>query len=131
MTLTLSLYFSYMHLDSNNLSVSLVEEGFAAGWMADKSTYGRQIQASEDNAKRRKEKRWANYVEQEVTQTNEDEEKKDEGERKVNYESVVVTEVTPEGRVFAQTVSEGPKLEALMKEIRAEFQTNPPLAGAY
>lgn len=76
-------FIGYLHLDSTNVSVALVEEGYAAGWMADKSTYGRQIQACEDNAKRRKEKRWANYVEQAPAETNEDEEKKDEGERKV------------------------------------------------
>lgn len=42
-----------------------------------------------------------------------------------------MTEVTPEAKIFAQTVSEGPKLEQLMREIRTEFSTNPPLAGAY
>ena len=50
---------------------------------------------------------------------------------KVNYEKVMVTEVTPEGNIFAQHFAEGPKLEALMKEIREEFTANPPLAGAY
>ena len=43
----------------------------------------------------------------------------------------MVTEVTPEGKIFAQHFDEGPKLEALMSEIRQEFSANPPLAGAY
>lgn len=43
----------------------------------------------------------------------------------------MVTEVTPEGKIFAQHFDEGPKLEALMNEIRQEFTANPPLAGAY
>ena len=54
-----------------------------------------------------------------------------ESERKVNYEKVVVTEVTDEAKVFVQVVDSGPKLEELMKEIRAEFTSNPPLSGAY
>ena len=49
----------------------------------------------------------------------------------INYEKVVVTEVTAEGKVFALHLDEGPKLEALMKEIRTDLATNPPLAGAY
>jgi len=47
------------------------------------------------------------------------------------YTKVVVTEVTPEAKIYAQLIDEGPKLEALMKQIREEFSSNPPLAGAY
>lgn len=43
----------------------------------------------------------------------------------------MVTEVTSEGKIFAQHFEEGPKLESLMNEIRQEFSANPPLAGAY
>ena len=42
-----------------------------------------------------------------------------------------VTEITPAGRLYAQNITDGPKLEQLMKEIRTEFSSNPPLAGAY
>ena len=52
-------------------------------------------------------------------------------ERKVSYEEVVVTEVTPEGSFFVQTIAEGPKAEALNAKLRQEFQANPPLPGAY
>lgn len=61
----------------------------------------------------------------------EDEDDKANEDRKVNYEKVVVTEVTSDCKFFAQHVDEGPKLEQLMKEIRNEFQSNPPLSGAY
>ena len=44
---------------------------------------------------------------------------------------VLVTEVTQDGKFFAQHVDEGPKLEQLMKQMREEFGTNPPLAGVY
>merc|ERR1712066_17774 len=57
--------------------------------------------------------------------------KENEEDRKVNYTKVVVTEVTQEAKIYAQHVDEGPKLEALMKRIREEFASNPPLAGAY
>merc|ERR1719225_2547941 len=57
--------------------------------------------------------------------------KKDEQERKVKYETVVITEVTDEAHVYAQHVDEGPKLVGLMKQLREEFSQNPPLAGAY
>ena len=104
--------------------------------MGDRSNYGSQIQIAEDSAKRRKVRRWANYSEEEATKeigkVDEDKEKKEnEEDRKVNYTKVVVTEVTQEAKIYAQHVDEGPKLEALMKQIRDEFSNNPPLAGAY
>ena len=120
------------------MSVQLVEEGFASAFVmgGDRSNYGSQIQIAEDSAKRRKVKRWANYSEEEankdLAKVDEDTEKKEsEEERKVNYTKVVVTEVTQEAKVYAQHIDEGPKLEALMKQIREEFASNPPLAGAY
>jgi staphylococcal nuclease domain-containing protein 1 len=120
----------------NNMSVQLVEEGFASAFMADRSNYGSQIQVAEDSAKRRKLRRWANYSEEEANKDTikvdeESEKKESEEERKVNYTKVVVTEVTDDAKVYAQHIDEGPKLEALMKQIRDEFSTNPPLAGAY
>ncbi len=131
-------FIGWMHCDNNNVSVQLVEEGYAAGYVIqDRGNYGRLIQTAEDNAKRRKERRWENYVEkapEERDDENEEEKsnkKEEAGERKVNYEKVVVTEVTPEGKIYAQHIDEGPKLEQLMKEIRSEFSTNPPLGGAY
>ncbi len=125
-------FIGWMHVDNQNVSVQLVEEGYAAAFVInDDKNYGRLIQIAEENAKKRKEKRWANYVEEVVTEKEEDEEKETAAERKVNYEKVVVTEVTEEGKVFVQHVDEGPKLVELMKEIRSEFSSNPPLAGAY
>lgn len=42
-----------------------------------------------------------------------------------------MTEITPEGSFFVQTISEGPKAEALNAKLRQEFQASPPLPGAY
>lgn len=72
---------------------------------------------------------WKDYVE-EV----EKEEKVEDDvavERKVDYQSVVVVEATPDLRFYAQMVDQGPRLEALMSQIRQEFQTNAPLPGSY
>ncbi len=52
-------------------------------------------------------------------------------DRKLHYEDVVVTEVTDDGKVYAQHVSDGPAVEKLMDNLREEFTTNPPLAGSY
>jgi staphylococcal nuclease domain-containing protein 1 len=127
-------FIGWLTVDNKNVSVELVEEGFAAAYvMQERGNYGRQVQAAEDNAKRRKIKRWENFVEKAAEENDEEEANKKEeaGERKVNYEKVVVTEITAEGNVFAQHVDQGPKLEQLMKEIRQEFSTSPPLGGAY
>jgi len=39
--------------------------------------------------------------------------------------------VTDEGKFYACNVSDGPSIEKLMDNLRAEFETNPPLSGAY
>ena len=45
--------------------MALVDDGYACSHVtAERSNYGRLIAASEENAKKRKEKRWANYVEE-------------------------------------------------------------------
>merc|ERR1719323_2700932 len=126
-------FIGWCFIDNNNLSVNLVEEGFASVHVtAERSNYGRLIAIAEDNAKRRKDRRWANYVEEAAKEDDDkDDEKKDDAERKVKYETVVVTEVTEDAHIFAQHVDEGPKLVNLMKQLREEFQKNPPLAGSY
>lgn len=116
-----------------NLSVALVEEGLASvHFSADKSEYYRALKSAEDAAKKDKKKIWANYVEVEQTEEVKEDDKDDKVvERKVNYEKVVVTEVTPELHFFVQHSDQGAKLEALMSKLRQEFQTSPPLPGAY
>ena len=43
----------------------------------------------------------------------------------------MVSEVTEDGKVYGCSVKDGPALEKLMDNLREEFRTNPPLAGAY
>jgi len=52
-------------------------------------------------------------------------------ERKTNYVEVLVSEVSPELHVYVQPVSEGPKLESLMDNLRKQLDSNPPIAGSY
>lgn len=49
----------------------------------------------------------------------------------MNYEEVIVTEITPEGTFFAQNYELGPKAEALNAKLRQEFNNNPPIPGNY
>ena len=109
--------------------MKLVEEGLASvHFTAERSVHYRAMQIAEENAKARKLKIWANYVEKEVKAAPEEE---IATERKTNYQAVVVTEVTPELRFFVQKVDLGQALEQLMNQLRQELNTNPPLAGAY
>ncbi|CAB4064975.1 SND1 [Lepeophtheirus salmonis] len=72
-------FIGYMFCGGENMSLSLVEQGFAAAYStAYNSSYGNAIFSAEDSAKKRKEKRWANYVEEVAKDTEED--KKDENE---------------------------------------------------
>lgn len=106
-----------------------MEEGLASvHFSAERSPYYRALQIAEENAKKRKLKIWANYVEKEVKVEKEEEMVT---ERKTNYQPVVVTEVTPELHFYVQKVEQGPALEQLMMQLRQELNTNPPLAGSY
>ena len=52
-------------------------------------------------------------------------------ERKVKYENVVVTEITPDLHFFTQVQENGAKLESLMSKLRQDFQAQPPVSGSY
>lgn len=132
----------WMWLENNvNLSVLLVEEGYAAvHFTAEKSEYYRALKAAEDQAKGAKKNRWANWVEPDPTEdvkTHEGENdvvEKDEkapADRKTKMENVIVTEVTPSLHFFAQHTDSGPKLESLMSKLRQDFKASPPVTGAY
>lgn len=119
----------WLWIDNQNYSVKLVEEGLASvHFTAERSVHYRSMQIAEENAKARKLKMWANYVEKEVKSVPEEEVTT---ERKTSYQAVVVTEVTPELHFYAQKVDQGPALEQLMNQLRQELNTNPPLAGSY
>lgn len=131
----------WLWMENNvNLSVALVEEGLAKiHFTAEKSEHYRALKAAEDSAKAKKKNMWANYTEPthvDAPETKEDDDDKDDKigqvpDRKMNQVSVVVTEVTSDLHFFAQSTENGPKLEALMKKLRQDFQASPPVTGAY
>jgi len=122
---------------NDNLSELLVREGLASvHFTAEKGNYLRQLQTAEDSAKEKKLNMWENYTPEEENKA-EKEGTEDGGdtappERKVNYQAVVITEVSRESlNFYAQFVDDGPKLEKLMEEVNQELKANPPLPGAY
>jgi len=126
-------FIGYLFVDNTNLSVHLVQEGFASmHFTAERGGYGNLIRTAEENAKNGKKKIWANWTGEEEKANVEEEEKAALNEdRKVNLQEVLVTEVTDEAKFYGCTVSDGPALEKLMDSLREEFTMNPPLAGAY
>jgi len=116
--------------DGTNLAVALVEAGYAAVHkVAERTSYFPQLTSAEKSAKDRKINRWNNYVEE--VKAPEEVEKSEPKERSVNYKKIVITEVTKELHFYAQIVENGPKLEKLTNELRAELEARPPVAGAY
>lgn len=119
-----------------NLSVALVEEGLASvHFTAEKTEHFRALSEAEGRAKAKKKNIWKDYVEKTEDENKENEEEKDDptapADRKVKYENIVITEVTPDMHFYAQHADQGAKLEELMSKLRQEFRAMPPVAGAY
>lgn len=56
-------FIGYLFVDNTNLSVHLVQEGYASmHFTAERGGYANQIRNAEDNAKNAKRKIWANYT---------------------------------------------------------------------
>jgi len=126
-------FIGYLFVDNTNLSIHLVQEGFASmHFTAERGGYANQIRSAEEKAKNDKKKIWASWSgEEDKAKTEEDEKAQLNEDRKVNFTDVLVTEVTDDAKFYGCTVSDGPALEKLMDNLREEFSTNPPLAGAY
>lgn len=123
-------FIGYLWIDDMNLSVALVKEGLATVHStAERSEHKNALKASENYAKQQKLNIWKDYIETPKDDDRANEEKVIE--RKINLEKVVVTEVSSEGRFFAQHTEQGPKLETLMSKLHQDFSSDPPLPGAY
>ncbi|KAG6452178.1 staphylococcal nuclease domain-containing protein 1 [Manduca sexta] len=123
-------FIGWLWVDNENLSVSLVEHGLATmHHTAETSEYARAIKTAEENANKKRLGIWREYIEED--KENERDRNATIQDRVVNYEKVLVTEVTSEGHFYAQKVDLGPKLEALMERIHQEFKNNTPLPGSY
>merc|ERR1712012_877899 len=90
-------FIGWCFIDNNNISVALVEEGFASShFTAERSNYGRMIAVAEENAKRRKDKIWANYVEEAPKDSSEDHDEKDD----VNVKSITKQSLSPKSMMM-------------------------------
>lgn len=117
--------------DGTNLSVALVEAGFAAVHRtAFNSPYYSQLSAAETRAKEKKLNRWKNFEEPKPVDP-EEALKNEPKERVVAHKKLIITEVTPEMHFYGQLVDNGPKLEKLMEQLRTEIEARPPVPGSY
>ncbi len=49
----------------------------------------------------------------------------------MTLKKIVITEIKPDLHFYAQSVENGPKLEQLTNQLRAELAAKPPVAGSY
>lgn len=123
-------FIGWLWTDNNNLSVELVRNGYASvHFTGEKSQFASSLKQAEDSAKSQRLRIWKDYVEEKHEDKKEDDHAP--RERKVNFEEVILTEITTEGTFFVQRISDGAKAEALFAKLRQEFQANPPLPGAF
>ena len=121
-------FIGWLWIDETNLSIALVEAGLSTVHVtAESSRFSHQLQQAEESAIQKKLCLYKNYVKEDKEEPIMETIK----ERKLDYESVVISEVTNEGKLFAQFVSEGKSLEDLMNELRLEFIERPPVGGAF
>lgn len=136
----------WMFVNNMNLSVELVEQGFArVHETAERSQYARQLKQAEERAKGLKLRRWENYSEEEELKAAAEKLALDEAsfsssagessksERAPQYIEAVVCVVTdtPELTLYGQKVSEAGKIDSLMSRLRQEFSANSPVLGAF
>jgi len=121
--------------DGVNLSLGLVESGFASVYKsAQSSPYFTLLQNAELRAKEKRLNRWKSYVEEKpqiIEHNSEQNDKNEPQERVIAQKKIVVTEVTNELHFYGQLVENGPKLEQLTVQLRSELAARPPVPGAY
>jgi len=122
-------FIGWLFIDDKNVSVELVSRGFSSvHGTAESSLYYHSLISAQNSAKQQKIGIWKDFKAVEVKKIVEEEVVVD---RKVNYKPMVVTEITSEGRMYGQNVSDGASLEKISEALQKAFQQNPPLSGAY
>uniref|UniRef100_T1J5F9 Staphylococcal nuclease domain-containing protein 1 n=1 Tax=Strigamia maritima TaxID=126957 RepID=T1J5F9_STRMM len=120
-------FIGWLWVGGKNLSVGLVEEGLSSvHFTAERSQYFRELQIAETAAKEKKLKIWANYEEPKEIEV-----KEEIKERLPAYKSVLVTVLHSDFSFYAQQTDQGAQLEQLMNQLREEFTSRTPVAGAY
>uniref|UniRef100_H2PNE7 Staphylococcal nuclease domain-containing protein n=1 Tax=Pongo abelii TaxID=9601 RepID=H2PNE7_PONAB len=122
-------FIGWLHIDSANLSVLLVEHALSkVHFTAERSSYYKSLLSAEEAAKQKKEKVWAHYEEQPVEEVMPVLEEK---ERSASYKPVFVTEITDDLHFYVQDVETGTQLEKLMENMRNDIASHPPVEGSY
>ena len=105
--------------DGVNVSVSLVEAGYAAVYKSSAMSPAvlAGLTSAELKAKEKRLNRWKNYVE-EVVVPKEELEKNEPQERVVHQKKIVVTEVSSDLHFYGQLVENGAKLENMTTQLR-------------
>lgn len=117
-------------------ALDLVKNGLAITHAsADQSPYYAALQEAEKTAKDKKLNVWTTYIEPEAQTNGAAKEElvmnESSGDKKDQFEKVkvIVTETETPLKFYAQVVTNGADLNALMKKLRKEFQDNPPATG--
>ncbi|XP_075455394.1 staphylococcal nuclease domain-containing protein 1 isoform X2 [Ascaphus truei] len=122
-------FIGWLHVDSVNLSVALVEHSLSkVHFTAERSNYYKTLVSAEEGAKQKKDKIWSKCEEQPVEEVVAVVEEKD---RNVSYKPVLVTEIMDDLHFYVQDVETGTQLEKLMESMRSEIASNPPLEGSF
>lgn len=120
-------FIGWLWIDNINLSEALVKEGFADVYStAVRSPYYRQLQNAEEEAQKKKLRKWEKQVPVELEIKVED-----TSERTVNFKKIMITDINIDLTFSAQNYDEGPKLDELMQNLRQEFTNSPPLIASY
>lgn len=123
----------------NNKALAL--DLLKAGYASIRDERGSEFKAAEEESKKKKLNIWKDYKEPEKTEEDEDNNNENEGTNgEVNGTAddlekripVVVTQVANDvSHLFVQETKNGPALAKLMDDLREDFESNPPLPGAY
>lgn len=121
-------FIGWLFYDNKNLSVELVSNGLSTvHGTAEASSYYHNLITAETTAKQAKLNMWSNYKPEEHVERVEEV----QVERKIDYRPMVITEITAEGKMYGQNVSDGAALEKLSETLNRSLSSNPPTAGAY
>uniref|UniRef100_H2ZBR1 Staphylococcal nuclease domain-containing protein n=2 Tax=Ciona savignyi TaxID=51511 RepID=H2ZBR1_CIOSA len=120
-------FIGWLFVEGINMSQLLLENGLSKlHFTAERSSFYRSLQSAEEKAKMQKMNIWSQYVEPVAHVKTEE-----PTERKTNYRSVYVTEVSPDLHLYCQFSDVGSKLDTLMEKMRGMMITDPPLPGTY
>ncbi|KJE93940.1 hypothetical protein CAOG_04649 [Capsaspora owczarzaki ATCC 30864] len=118
--------------NNDNLAAVLVDRGLATVHSsAEKLNYARDLINAEQRAKTARLNLWKDFKEEVKPTAAELAAAEEVVERKVEYSTVVVTEVTTAVNLWVQKESDLARLDTLMEGLAKSFESNPPVTGAY